>query len=277
MLKIGNFARVGGVTIKSLHYYDSKNLLKPVHIDSFTGYRYYSIDQLPRLHRILALRDLGFSIEQIRLLLHDNVSLDDLHNMLRTKQASIQEVVKEEEARLKRIEARLKQIEQENTLLNYDITLKDTEAQTIVSIRAIVPTSQEVQQYCGTLVQRIATQCLAKDVPIEGTWMTLYHNGPYTGHDRDVEVEMALAIHQLAPGIIFDDNQVHACELSMGKVVSLVHTGDYDELWQAHFAMLDWANTNGYDDSGLYRQILLRGPREGTPITEAQLAITPSH
>ena len=59
MIKIGDFARLGQVSVVTLRHYDEIGLLKPVTVDSFTGYRYYSVAQLPRLNRILALKDLG--------------------------------------------------------------------------------------------------------------------------------------------------------------------------------------------------------------------------
>ncbi len=65
MLKIGDFSRLSRVSVKALRYYDELGLLKPVEIDRFTGYRYYSVAQLPRLHRILVFKELGFSLEQI--------------------------------------------------------------------------------------------------------------------------------------------------------------------------------------------------------------------
>ena len=54
------------VTIKTLRYYDEQKLLIPVYVDSENGYRYYAAAQIADLHRILALRGMGFSIEDIR-------------------------------------------------------------------------------------------------------------------------------------------------------------------------------------------------------------------
>jgi DNA-binding transcriptional MerR regulator len=59
MLKIGDFSRLGQVTVKTLRHYGQLGLLKPAWIDRYTGYRYYSLEQLPRLNRILALKELG--------------------------------------------------------------------------------------------------------------------------------------------------------------------------------------------------------------------------
>ena len=72
MIRIGDFSKLSRVSIKALRLYDEMGLLKPVDVDRFTGYRYYEFDQLPRLYRILALKDLGFSLEEIGRLLEGN-------------------------------------------------------------------------------------------------------------------------------------------------------------------------------------------------------------
>lgn len=58
--KIGDFSQLGQVSVRTLRLYDELNLIKPAETDKWTGYRYYTLDQLPRLNRILALKDLGF-------------------------------------------------------------------------------------------------------------------------------------------------------------------------------------------------------------------------
>jgi len=73
VLKIGDFSKLAHVTVKTLRYYDELGLLKPVWSDRYSGYRFYSLEQLPRLNRILALKDLGFSLEQIRELLAEDL------------------------------------------------------------------------------------------------------------------------------------------------------------------------------------------------------------
>ena len=83
MLKVGDFSRLSLVSIKALRYYDELGLLKPARVDEFTGYRYYTAEQLPRLNRILALKDLGLSLEQIGVLLNKGVSSEELRGMLR--------------------------------------------------------------------------------------------------------------------------------------------------------------------------------------------------
>src|SRR5690349_6063348 len=113
MFKIGDFSRISQVPVTALRYYDEVGLLKPAQIDKWTGYRYYSASQLPRLNRILALRDLGFSLDQIADLLDNEVPAAEIRGMLRLRQAEMQERMEEERARLVRVETRLKQIEME--------------------------------------------------------------------------------------------------------------------------------------------------------------------
>ena len=75
MYKIGMFSKHGKVTVKTLRHYDEAGLLKPAYIDEETGYRYYTTDQLSQLHEIIALRQMGFSIPEIRSII-DNINID---------------------------------------------------------------------------------------------------------------------------------------------------------------------------------------------------------
>jgi DNA-binding transcriptional MerR regulator len=86
MIKIGDFSKLAHVSIKTLHHYDDLGLLKPIHVDRYSGYRYYDIGQLSRLNRILALKDLGLSLEQVIELLRADLSTAEMRGMLRLKQ-----------------------------------------------------------------------------------------------------------------------------------------------------------------------------------------------
>src|SRR5678815_5514300 len=89
MIKIGEFSKLVQVPVATLRYYDQVGLLKPVEVDNFTGYRYYSASQLPRLHRILALKGLGFSLEQIGAALDDGLTPEQMRGMLKLRHAQI--------------------------------------------------------------------------------------------------------------------------------------------------------------------------------------------
>ena len=136
MLKIGDFSKVAQVSVKRLRYYSDRGLLPPTYIDRFTGYRYYTLDQLPRLNRVLALMDLGLSLEQIQQLLKDDLPAAELQGMIRLKKVELSRHIEEEQARLARLEARLQQITQEGTPPEYEVVLKSVDWQTVAGIRA---------------------------------------------------------------------------------------------------------------------------------------------
>src|SRR4051812_33961445 len=111
MLNIGEFARLGQVSPRMLRHYDELGLLKPSRADPQTGYRKYDVTQLGRFHRLLALRGLGFTLEQIRSMLDDEPSVDQLRGMLRLRHAQLEQNVADDEARLHRVEAHLLALE----------------------------------------------------------------------------------------------------------------------------------------------------------------------
>src|SRR5215475_6326058 len=124
MIKIGEFSKLVQVPVATLRYYDQVGLLKPVEVDRLTGYRYYSASQLPRLHRILALRGLGFSLEQIAEVLDEGLTPEQMRGMLRLRQAQISQQLAEVQSQLVEVEMRLQQIEREEQLSAYDVILK---------------------------------------------------------------------------------------------------------------------------------------------------------
>src|SRR6185369_4843102 len=124
MFKIGEFSKLVQVPVPTLRYYDEVGLLKPVEVDRFTGYRYYAMNQLPRLNRILALKGLGFSLEQIAAALNEGLSPDEMRGMLRLRHAQISQQLAQAQSQLTEVEARLQQIEREDKLAGYDVIVK---------------------------------------------------------------------------------------------------------------------------------------------------------
>jgi DNA-binding transcriptional MerR regulator len=138
MLKIGDFSKLSQVTIKTLHHYDEFGLLKPIHIDPSTSYRYYSVEQLPQVHRIMALKELGLSLEQIRLMLGDDLPAEHIRGMLSLKQAEIQQRLREEQERLQRIEFHLRMIELEGHIPTLDVVIKEIPSLYALTLRSSV-------------------------------------------------------------------------------------------------------------------------------------------
>ena len=144
MLLIGEFSKISRVSKRLLHYYDAVGLLTPVHTDEVTGYRYYSTTQLPRLNRILALKDLGMTLEQIKQMLQGDISDEEIQGMLLMKKAEMEQAVLEDLQRLRRIEARLQQNQQVDEVL--DIVIKSMPVQPFLSLRTVMATEEETLQ-----------------------------------------------------------------------------------------------------------------------------------
>ena len=267
MFRIGEFSRLSQVSVKTLRYYDEVGLLKPRRVDRFTGYRYYSAAQLPRLNRILAFKDLGFSLEQIVQLLDEDLPASQLRGMLRLKQAETQQRVQEEQERLARIEARLAQIEQEGKMSSYDIVIKKVEPQRVASIRAVIPTYGHQGMLWGELEGYLARQ---KAGPA-GPCLTVYHDAGYREQDVDVEVCHAVTADVTGNGRV-TVRQLPGVE----KMACAVHRGSLRTLSQAYGALAAWTEANGYRVVDCDREVYLKGggdPDDTSYVTEVQLPV----
>ena len=114
MFRIGEFSKMSKTTVKTLRYYDEIGLLKPGETDRYTGYRFYSTEQLVRLHRIQALRQVGLSIDEIKLILAGH----DATGILLKRQAELVSQLAEGTDQLSRIDFILQRNEKES-FMNY--------------------------------------------------------------------------------------------------------------------------------------------------------------
>src|SRR5262249_28255843 len=124
MFSIGDFAGLGRVSVRMLRHYDAIGLLRPAHVDPHSGYRYYTAAQLRLLNRGIALKDLGFSLEQVQTLIQEKVDVGELRGMLRLRRAELAAQVERDTARLTLVDARLRMIESEGHMDTGDVVLK---------------------------------------------------------------------------------------------------------------------------------------------------------
>lgn len=270
MIRIGTFARLSQVSVVTLRHYDDLGLLEPVAVDPLTGYRYYSVSQLPRLNRILALKDLGFSLSQIRDVLGEGgVSVEQLHGMMRLKRAEVEGRLFDEQARLARIEARLKQIEQENTMPDYEVVLKTVAPTLVASRRVTIPTNDQVPEYLNPAFGEVFGFLRERGLRPNGPHLALWHTSAQTLADEDAEA--AVPIDQPLGGT----ERVAVYELPQVEVAAAVHHGDFSEFTQVHTALLGWIEENGYRVAGPFREIYLEhNPDDlGESTTEVQYPI----
>lgn len=250
MIKIGDFARLGQVSVVTLRHYDEIGLLKPVTVDNFNGYRYYSVTQLPRLNRILALKDLGFSLEQIGAVLN-GLTLDHLRGMLQLRHAEVEQQIVQEQARLARIAARLRQIESEDTMATYDVVLKTLPPLLVASRRVTIPTNDQVPDYLGLAFTEAYTYLKDHGAKDTGPCLALWHQSADVLANE--EAEAVVPIDRRIPST----ERVQVYELPQQHVASAVHHGAFENFTQLHAAILTWIEDNGYRIVGPYREVYM--------------------
>src|SRR5215216_6425323 len=198
MFTVGEFSRIARVSKRLLRYYDEIGLLKPVHIEKFTGYRYYSAEQMPRLNRILALKDLGLSLDQIQRLLNDQVSTDEIQGMLMLKKAEIEQQVQEEIQRVRNIEARLQFLRSAETDGPFDVVIKQMPAQPVLSLRTVL-VSMAMEDGASIFGQIMTALPETSDT---GLFFAIMHSDGIEEGNFDVEIGRMITAKSHAPVLL---------------------------------------------------------------------------
>jgi DNA-binding transcriptional MerR regulator len=272
MLKIGDFSKLSRVSVKALRYYDDLGLLTPAQIDPLTGYRYYTVAQLPHLNRILAYKDLGFSLEQIKELLGEDLNKAQVRNLLRLKQVELQEHLRRDQARLARVKARLSQIEQEEFMPPYEIVVKVVEPQQVASVRGVIPSYDESEPIFDRLFDEVYGYVKRKGLRRAGCGIAVYHNPE--GPDQDIAVEACAPVYEPLAA----SGRVQVYDLPrVEQMACVVHHGPFATITQAYQAVAGWIEANGYHITGPCREIYLRyerGSDQSQYVTEIQFPVT---
>lgn len=270
MIRIGDFSKLSRVSIKTLRYYDEMGLFKPAHVESVSGYRFYECCQLPRLYRILALKDLGFPLEEIGQLLSGDLPVGQLQGMLELRKAEIRQQVREEMSRMEKVETWLRQIEQEDKVSKYDVVIKKVEAIKVASIRGVVPTPPDQGRLWGELERILAMHHVHTG---QEPCLTLYYDEGYQERDWDLEVcEPVFAETKLAGS---------ARIWSLPEIESMacvIHHGPFVTISDAYNAIGKWIEANNYRIVGPCREVYLRTAKNGNQndpdtVTEIQFPV----
>jgi DNA-binding transcriptional MerR regulator len=257
MFKIGDFSRFTRVSVKMLRHYDRLGLLRPARIDPATHYRYYSADQLPRLNRLLALRDLGLTLEQIGPLLEASLPVEQMRGMLRLKQAELAQQVNEQQRRLEAIQARLDQMAREGQAGGADVVVRRVAPLLAARLRQVVPDLDETHRLFEEVERHVAQHAArASAAPL-----AIFYDAEY--REEDVDLEVAIPLKQPIPGT----ERIQVGELpGEASMACLVHTGGYDSLGAAGEALLAWIEAHGYQPAGPTREVYLRFNAEGLEV-----------
>ncbi len=244
--------------MRMLRHYDKLGLLKPGHVDEWSGYRYYEIEQLSRLHRILALRDLGLSLGQINTLLTEEaLPQAQLQEMLRKKQREVEAALREEGTRLQRIDAHLRRLARPEPAPAYDVVLKKVPRQDLLTVRRVVPTLEQMPSYRSEMLQQ-----LYRLIEIErlspGQEVVAYHLQGYDERHIDMSVAVVLPEGEYRETVLlppFEKLELPAAS----QVASIVHNGSILDIPEVVSELFLWLGVNGFASNGPYREIHLFG------------------
>jgi len=259
MLRIGEFSKLARVSIRMLRHYDEIGLLKPVHIDPYSGYRYYGEKQLLTAGRISALKSMGFGLSEIGQLLthYDDKML--LERSLRVKQAELQEEYLQMTERLRLLDTALKRLGKDETM-KYDVTLKTFPQRYAATVRMIIPSYEQE----GTLWERLMVETedlkLIDDEPCY--CCAVFHDKEFK--EADVEVE----VYKTVKGTYPDTEHVVFRTLPEITVAAAVCKGSYDQMNDVMSAVANWVVDNGYEFDGPAFNIYHVSPHETSDINE---------
>jgi DNA-binding transcriptional MerR regulator len=254
MFAIGEFARHGRVSIRMLRHYDAIGLLQPARVDSATGYRFYDAGQLSRLNRIVALKDLGFTLRQVASILDEHVTAAELRGMLKLRQAELEQQIAADAARLAHVEARLLAIESE-VGEPAPVVIRRIPAVRVAELTGTAAgyEPQFITPVIQPLYRELPRQLCEAGVAITGPGVAYYEDG---GDEAGaITVHAALPIAERPGGrprfSVVDLSEVPAA-------ATLIHHGSMDNVLPSIQALARWIDASGYQSLGYAREVTLK-------------------
>ncbi len=265
MFRIGEFSKMSKTTIKALRYYDEVGLLKPEHIDEFTGYRFYSTRQLFALHRIQSLRQVGLTIDEIRLVLSGKHPAE----ILQKRRTELIDELRDKQDQLSRIDFILQN--KEDLIMSYVATIKELPSCIVYSKKLTAPSYDAYFQ----LIPAIGEQVMKKYPDLKAATpeycYIVYLDGEY--REKDINIEYCEAVDKMRP----DFEDITFKKVEPVTAVSVMHKGPYSKLCDAYAFSLKWIEENGYKINGYAREQYIDGiwnkENEEDWLTELQFPI----
>jgi DNA-binding transcriptional MerR regulator len=266
MFTIGDFARHGRVTVRMLRHYDAIGLLTPARVDPHSGYRGYEAGQLSRLNRIVALKDLGFTLEQVSTIVDDKVGIDELRGMLRLRQAELANRLVADRARLAAVEARLRSIETEGAMPVDDVQVKKVPAVRVAELSGVAASFEPgaIGPVINPLYDELNAVMASAGVECVGPPVAYYEDAPEGG----VLVHAALPVN-VEPG---GDHGLTVVDLpAIERAATIVHHGEMDNVLSTIQTLAQWIEENGNASAGYNREVYLECVGDRTSwVTELQ-------
>jgi DNA-binding transcriptional MerR regulator len=247
-MRISDLAKLTNTSPRMLRHYDEIGLFKPARTYP-NGYREYSVAQLPELNRILALKDLGFTLEQILNLLTEH-SAERLREMLVAQESELERRLELEQSRLGRLRAHLRDIELEQDMTEFLVTVKQVEPVLVASVRdeSLVKRFEEggmamnIRNHYKTLYNFVGDHAVDPQI-------NLWHMG-----DERIEPEVTTTLRER----ISSSDLVKVYELpAILAAASVTYHGHYSDqgMMLAFKALHAWVESNNYREVGPVRQV----------------------
>ncbi|MGY0022190.1 MerR family transcriptional regulator [Streptomyces sp. cg35] len=266
MFTIGDFARHGRVSVRMLRHYDATGLLHPAEVDPATGYRRYTAAQLARLNRIIALKDLGFTLQQVGEILDEKADVGQLRGMLRLRRADLAAEMAAAAARLTQVEARLRSIESEGHMPADDVVIKHLPSLRVAELTSIAPDFDSIGPVIQPLYGELFRRLGAAGVTPTGPGVARYEDAPGGGVLVHAGVEVAVAPRDgTGDGLwVLDLPPVE-------RAATLVHRGPMEAVLPSVQTLARWIDAHGHRSAGYPREINLECPENREDwVTELQ-------
>jgi len=263
MFRIGEFSKMSKTTVKALRYYDEIGLLKPEKTDVFTNHRFYSTEQLFKLHRIQELRQVGLSINEINMILsgHDCTPI-----LLKRKEELVSELA-EGQSQLSRLEFIL----QGENAMNYSATIKELPGCIVYSKKLKIESYDAYFEVIPEIGKAIAAKYPEIKCAAPEYCFVVCLDGEYK--EKNISIEFCEAVDKRYPD--FDDFKFK--EIKAVTAVSVLHKGAYSSLGEAYAYAFKWIEENGYVAADNPRESYIDGiwnkEAEDDWLTEIQVPI----
>lgn len=274
MFRIGEFSLIAQVSGRLLRYYDEIGLLSPEYTDPQTGYRYYNAGQLPRLNRILVLKELGLGLDQIARLLGQDTSSEEIRGMLLLRKAQIAQAMQDDLAQLQLVEARLDQLDAFGQTPILDVVVKAIPPQRYLALREVFADVAAVRRL---VVQMTAIAPHKMSPSSLGQVAFVIHSRMFDPDALDFEVGYLLtgkspAAIQLSEERVLTVHDLPAVEM----MATLVHAGRLSDIHRSYGLLGTWVEQQQWQIVGQGRQILLQLPQPGQDdaVIELQLPVS---
>ncbi|MEY9965646.1 DNA-binding transcriptional MerR regulator [Streptacidiphilus sp. MAP12-16] len=273
MFSIGDFAKHGRVSIRMLRHYDDIGLLRPAYVDPASGYRFYEAGQLARLNRVIALKDLGFTLQHVQNILDDKVGVEELRGMLRLRRAELAAAREAAAARLAEVEARLRIIEREGHMPTDDVVVKQIPAVRLAELTGVAASfsPQDITPVIKPLYAQLIERLMAAGVTPVGPAIAYYESA----EDDQVVVHAGMPVN-------IEADPSHDWSIvdlpGIDTAATVVHRGSMDDVMSSIQTLAKWIDANGHRSTGYNRELYLETPAdEGAWVTELQEPITKAY